>query len=94
MIEKKKRPGSLKDMSTLTRVFFVGAVILVSFGVVGVLASLIFTDSSWVDSFYSASIYGNTAGALLLLVTTIRLGKDREVAANRARTESTESQGE
>lgn len=76
-IKSKQRYG-WKDMGTHTRVYFILSMVLIGFGAVGLLASFVFTGSSWIDGFYTASLYGNTAGVLLLLVTSVRISKDAE----------------
>lgn len=80
MSEKSGKRSDWKQMSALTRVLFVVSTVLIGFGLLGMIVSLIFTHTSWVNSFYSASLYSNTVGVLLLLLTTLRLVKDRERA--------------
>jgi len=77
-------------MGTLTRVLFVVSMVLIGFGAVGLLASFIYTRTGWIDSFYSASLYGNTVGIILLLVTTFRLRNDLERARSAAGAEEKE----
>ena len=88
---RNRKPYGWKDMGTRTRVYFALSLVLISFGVVGLLASIVFTGSSWIDGFYSASLYGNTAGVLLLLVTTVRISKDAERLRATANLEDGES---
>lgn len=78
MAERNRERNGWKDMGTHTRVYFVLSMVLIGFGLVGLLASFIFTGSSWIEGFYTASLYGNTAGVLLLLVTSVRISKDAE----------------
>jgi len=85
---KDRQRYGWKHMGAHTRVYFVLSMALIGFGALGLIASLIFTDAPWIEGFYTASLYGNTAGVLLLLLVTVRIAKDAERFRSEARLES------
>lgn len=73
----KDRSG-WKSVGTHTRIYFILATVLIGFGLVGVLVNIFAPMSPTRESFYSASLYSNTAGIFLLLIANIRILKERE----------------
>lgn len=94
MAEQKRERSGWKTVGTHTKVYLVLAMVLIGFGVVGVLVNIFAPSSPTRDSFYSVSLYSNTVGIFLLLIANIRILKERERTKRVERATRLEEDGE